>query len=59
VAVIALAVLAGYALGTSNENRATIAQSLEDQSDRVYVLEYDVKNICAQLMARDIIEACH
>ncbi len=28
-------------------------------SARVYVLEYDVSHICAQLLAEDTIEACH
>jgi hypothetical protein len=28
-------------------------------SARVYVLEYDVAHICAQLLAEDTIEACH
>ena len=58
-AVVALAVLAGYALGAGDENRQTIAAAIDDQSARIYVLEYDVKNICAQLMAQDVIEACH
>jgi hypothetical protein len=59
VAVIAVGILAGYALGASSSNREATAAEMDDQSSRIYVLEYDVKNICAQLMAREIIAACH
>ncbi len=58
-AMVAVAIIAGYSMGSGEESRATTRERLDDMNAGVRVLEYDVKTICAQLIAREIITTCH
>lgn len=59
VVIVGLAVLSGYALGAGEERDETVDQKLSRMDNRVYVLEYDNKGLCAQLLANKVVEVCH
>jgi hypothetical protein len=59
VVIVLIGMLAGFALGAGEERDETVDQKLSQMNSRVSVLEYDAKNICAGLLAKKILEACH
>jgi hypothetical protein len=59
IVIVAVGMLAGFALGAGEERDETVDEKLAKMDTRVYVLEYDLKNICAGLLAKKVLEACH
>lgn len=59
IIIVGLAVLAGYALGAGVERDKSVDQKLGRMDNRIYVLEYDSKGLCGQLLAKKVVEVCH
>lgn len=59
VVIVVVGILAGYALGAATEQSVTADEKIRRMDSRVYVLEYDAARMCAALMEKNLLEACH
>jgi hypothetical protein len=57
--IVAVGILAGYALGAGEERDESVDTRLQQMNSRVSVVEYDLSKICGALLAKEVVEACH